>query len=454
MKKNPILVVLATILVLSLFACAPQAQPATPEVEEPVVVEPTEAVVVEEPAATEPVAPPVQEEVTIRALIRPDEGANIATFSEKFTAETGIKVEVDFVGWAEIHDKTITTLAGGGGGYDIIFVPSANVAEFTAGGWFEPINDLITPETKADWLESVVNMYTIDGNLLAMPWYAGGAHMVYNGAILEAAGVDVTTITTWEDFMGACEAIAAADAADFCFSTSAKYPGNYYYNLGSMVASGGETFFDAEGAPVFADGEYTLASLEMIKTGIEAGYFDPAGIALDDYETLIEFGAGTTAFMINSTWSATQATRNPELSTVTDSAGIMLIPGWTEEKRSGGVLYAGGLGLLASSEHKEEAKQFLTYITSEEAQKQHAVDGGNLPTRNALYADADITAAWPGFATLAEQLPYGVFPPQFSWFEEWRQSAATAVQDVIAGSKTPAEAVEWLTAETTRIQND
>ena len=459
MFKKMIPMFLAVMLIFSLAACAtetpaPAAETSEEEVAEEAVVEEVEEEAVAEEPAEEVAEETAAEDITIRALIRPDEGANIATFSEKFTEETGIKVEVDFVGWAEIHDKTITTLAGGGGGYDIIFMPSANVAEFTAGGWFEPLNDMITAENSSEWLQSVVDMYTIDGDLLAMPWYAGGAHMVYNGAVLEAAGVDPMEVKTWDDFMAACEAISAAGAADFCFSPSAKYAGNYYYNIGSILASGGEEFFDAEGNPVFQDSELALKSFDLIAEGIEKGYFDPAGIALDDYETLIEFGAGTTAFMINSTWSATQATQNPELSAVTDSAGIMLIPGWSEDPRSGGVLYAGGLGLLSTSENKDAAKQFLAYITSEEAQKHHAIEGGNLPTRMALYSDADIAASWPGFDVLAEQLPYGVFAPQFTWFEEWRQSAATAVQDVISGAKTSAEAIEWLAEESARIKAD
>ena len=213
---------MAVILIFSLAACATETPAPTAETNEEEVAE--EPVVEEaEETAEEAVAEEVAaEDITIRALIRPDEGANIATFSEKFTTETGIKVEVDFVGWAEIHDKTITTLAGGGGGYDIIFVPSANVAEFTAGGWFEPLNDMITDENKADWLESVVDMYTIDGDLLAMPWYAGGAHMVYNGAALDDAGVDVESIKTWDDFMAACEAIADAGSVDFWFLPQLK----------------------------------------------------------------------------------------------------------------------------------------------------------------------------------------------------------------------------------------
>src|SRR5574340_534500 len=87
-------------------------------------------------------APTRAQGTTIKAIIRPDEGGNVALYVKKFKEKTGIDVQVDFIGWDTIHDKTITTLPGGGGGYDIIFVPSANVVEFTSGGWFEPIDDL------------------------------------------------------------------------------------------------------------------------------------------------------------------------------------------------------------------------------------------------------------------------------------------------------------------------
>jgi maltose-binding protein MalE len=76
-----------------------------------------------------------------------------------------------------------------------------------------------------------------------------------------------------------------------------------------------------------------------------------------------------------------------------------------------------------------------------------------MPTRVALFTDPDIAAAWPGFATLAEQLNYGKFPPAFTWFDEWRHSLASAEQDVISGSKTPQEAIDWLVTETERISN-
>lgn len=456
MKRNFLPIALLILLAVLFTACqGEEAAVEETETDEPVAEEVAEE---EEPVAEEAteevdeVAEEAEAEaVTLRALIRPDEGANVATYVENFREETGIDVQVDFVGWAEIHDKTITTLASGGGGYDIVFIPSANVVEFASGDWFEPINDMITDENRDEWLEAVVEMYTYEGNLIAMPWYAGGAHMAYNVDMLETAGIDVNTIETWDDFMTACEQIVEAEAAPFCFAPSAKYPGNFYYNWGSMVASMGSQFFDEEGSPIFQDGEEALDAMQLINDGVDNELFDPAGIALDDYETLIAFGSGQTAFLLDSTWSVTQANQNEELSGVTGNADIMLIPG-DGEQRSGGYLYAGGLGLLKSSEHKEEAKQFLQFLTSAEAQKHHAIEGANLPTRTALYSDPEIAEAWPGFEVLAEQLTYGMFPPQFPWFEEWRRSSATAVQDVMGDRSTPEEAIDFLVTETERLQ--
>lgn len=390
-----------------------------------------------------------QDSITLRALIRPDEGGNVALAVERFKEETGIDVQVDFVGWSEIYNTTVTTLAAGGGGYDIVFIPSANVAEFTAPDYFLPINEAIPEDERDQWLPSVLNLYTRDGDLIAMPWYAGGAHFTANLAALEGAGIDPASIETWQDVAAACQAIIDAGSADWCFTPSAKYPANFYYNWGTMAAASGAPIIADDGTPGFQDSG--LAALQWLKDGVDAGYVNPAGAALDDYETLIEFGTGSTAFMINSTWSVTQAARNTDLSTITGGTQIMLIPGWEGGPRSGGYLYAGGLGVLRSSEHPAEAVQFLQLLTSEEAQKQHAIDGANLPTRLALYEDADIAAAWPGFAQLAEQLTYGFFPPALTWLEEWRIAADGATQDVISGRSTPQEAIDFMLSEAARL---
>ena len=109
----------------------------------------------------------------ISVLVRPDEGGVFEKYVPLFEAETGVKVTVDFVSWDEITAKTLTTLASGGGGYDVVFIPSADATKLMAGGWFEPITDMISDDPGA-WLEALVKFYSDrDGNLLGIPWYSG-----------------------------------------------------------------------------------------------------------------------------------------------------------------------------------------------------------------------------------------------------------------------------------------
>ncbi len=448
--------ILLSVLVLTsmvLAACAPAATPVAAPAEEQPVEAPAEAPAAEAPAEAPAAEAPVAEAVTIKMLVRPDEGGNIAKFKEQFLAETGITVQVDEAAWSDISNKTLTTLAAGGGGYDIVFMPSADATKLIAGEWFEPLTDLIPEDQKADWASAVLDFYTVDGQIMAMPWYAGGAHMAYNKDILAAAGVDPASIVTWDDFMAACETIKTTGAATYCLTPSAKYAGEFYYNWGTMYLSRGGELFDESGAPIFQNSSKALDTFQMLKDGIDKGYFNKAGLDMTDYDTLIDFGTGSTAFMLNSTWSATQANKNAEISTVTGKVGYILVPGMGDV-RSNAYLYAGGLGLLKTSENKDAAKQFIVYMTSAEAQKHHAIEGANMPTRVALYQDADIASAWNGFAELAAQLSYGEFVPSETWFDEWRQTGlAPAIQEVISGTKTPQEAVDWLVGETDRIRN-
>ena len=390
--------------------------------------------------------------VTIKVLVRPDEGDIVRAYTQKFEAETGIKVIVDFIGWDKIYEKTISVLMAGGAGYDVVFIPSANVAAFAATGQFEPLDDAIPPENRVEWLPSVLDLYTYKGHLVAIPWYSGGAHMVYNARYLARAGVDPASIETWEDFLEACRKIKASGVVEYPFIPSAKYPGNYYYNWGTITYSMGGSLFAEELKPVFNEGA-GLKALEILVQGVKEGLFDPAGVAMDDYETLKAFQAGKSAFLLDSTWSATQATL-PGSSDVATDAKIMLIPG-SQEHRTGGLLYAGGIGVMKSSTHKEEAIAYIMYLTSKEAQMLHAILGANLPTRVDLFNDpekAAINKAWPIYSDLIEQIKYGDFGPVITWLDPVRRVLATAVQDAMAGRKIPKEALDWAAEEVLELR--
>lgn len=390
--------------------------------------------------------------ITLKVLVRPDEGDIVRAYTQKFEAETGIDVIVDFIGWDKIYEKTISVLMAGGAGYDVVFIPSANIATYAATGQFEVLDDVIPPESRAEWFPQVIKAYTYNDHLIAIPWYLGSAHMVYNAAYLAQAGVDPSAIETWEDFLEACRKIKSAGIVEYPYIPSAKYPGEYYFNYGTMVYSMGGALFDEELNPIFNQG-VGLKALEILVQGVKEGLFDPAGIAMDDYETLKAFQAGRSAFLLDSTWSVTQATL-PGSSAVAEHVRLMLIPG-TSEHRTGGLIYAGGFGVMKSSAHKAEAIAYIMYLTSKEAQMLHAILGANLPTRNSLFNDperAAINKGWPIYSDLIEQVKYGDFGPIVPWLDPARRILATAIQDAMAGRKTPKEALDWAAEEIRQIR--
>jgi ABC-type glycerol-3-phosphate transport system substrate-binding protein len=171
---------------------------------------------------------------------------------------------------------------------------------------------------------------------------------------------------------------------------------------------------------------------------------------MDDYETLLEFRTGKTAFLLDSSWAVTDANVNKELSQVAGKIKLMLIPHLPDTKS--GLLYAGAFGLLKTSTHQEEGRKFLTTATSYEAQERFALKL-NPPARVALFQDRVIADSWPGYSQIADQLlNHSRLPPQVPWLEDFRKSASVATADVIAGRKTPEEAQAWLLTEVTRIR--
>jgi len=217
-----------------------------------------------------------------------------------------------------------------------------------------------------------------------------------------------------------------------------------------VIAMGGE-MFDEDDNPVFNEG-VAVEALELLVEGVETGVFDSAGVSMDDYETLRAFQAGITAFMLNSTWSANQA-MNPEESAVADDARIMMIPG-SADKDTGGLIYAGGFGVVEASQNKDAAVEFIKLLTGTEAQMLHAIEGYNLSTHERLFSgvrERAINKGWGQYGQLIQQVEVGEFAVDAGWLDDYRRIMATAVQDALAGAKTPQEALDWAADEVYQI---
>ncbi len=174
--------------------------------------------------------------------------------AQRFTEASGIKVNWEGVPFLQLHDKMLTALATGDSPWDAIHVRDDYVAEFASRGFLLPLDDLITPEMKAQSPEQAWENLSWDGHIYGIPRYFWVWQFYYNTDILSSAGITEVP-TTWDEVAQAAEAITADTDGDgeidrwgYCEPWGENFAS--YPFLIHLRAAGGDVF-DADGNPIF-----------------------------------------------------------------------------------------------------------------------------------------------------------------------------------------------------------
>lgn len=143
-----------------------------------------------------------------------------------------------------------------------------------------------------DYSAGAIGGVTIDGEMVAMPWFANTEALFYNKALLERAGVKAEDIKSWDDLLAAAEKVSALgdDIYGLAFPDSEVEPGEGYNILPALWANGGEFMKDGKVTLDTDAGIKTYTQLqEIFKKGIS-----PKGATLKDLRNL--FGQGKIGF--------------------------------------------------------------------------------------------------------------------------------------------------------------
>jgi multiple sugar transport system substrate-binding protein len=148
-------------------------------------------------------------------------------------------------------------------------------------GYMLPLDDLVTEEYLADFLEANIQQGTYNGQLYSLGAFEGGLGMWGNRAMLEAAGVRIPTglEDTWtlEEFNAALAALKEANPDQFPLDLKMNYGAGEWFTFGfsPIVQSFGgdlidrETFMSAEG---ILNGPESVAAMEWFQSLFENGY--------------------------------------------------------------------------------------------------------------------------------------------------------------------------------------
>jgi multiple sugar transport system substrate-binding protein len=190
MKKNiNILMTAGVILVMVLAGCtsattAPTTAPAT---EAPVVQDTVEAPPAEATATT---AAPSAEGKTLKIwLTWPESPEKMQAYFDGFTAETGIKTEVNT---SVPYDKIIAGMSGGES-FDLLILGDIfSIAMFADNGLIMPLDDVITANNidVNDMFDAPRSQCNYKDKYYCLPWGTDLYALFWNKDMFEAAGLD------------------------------------------------------------------------------------------------------------------------------------------------------------------------------------------------------------------------------------------------------------------------
>jgi N,N'-diacetylchitobiose transport system substrate-binding protein len=117
-------------------------------------------------------------------------------------AHPGTKINIEFVPWAQAHDKFTTSIAGGKTP-DVAEMGTTWTPEFADEGAFEQV----AKPAPGQYVSSLIDAATLDGKVWGKPWYAGSRALIYRKDVLKKAGVQPPK--NWDEMLAAAKAIKA-----------------------------------------------------------------------------------------------------------------------------------------------------------------------------------------------------------------------------------------------------
>ena len=166
--------------------------------------------------------------------------------AKKYEEETGVKVEITSVGGGADYGASLKAEFAKGTEPDIFMIQGAGDYEV----WKHKIDDL----SNESWIKNAVNgtldTVTVDGKVYGMPAATEGYGLMYNKSILDKAGIDPASITSFTKLKEAVEKLDSKKAdlgIDDVFSYTTKetwVTGNHTFNIPFAMQDDPEKFAD------------------------------------------------------------------------------------------------------------------------------------------------------------------------------------------------------------------
>jgi len=302
---------------------------------------------------------------------------------------------------------------------------------------------------------AIVANNTVDGKLVAMPWFTDAGLLFYRKDLVEKYGLKAPA--TWEDMATAAKKIQdgerAAGNADFQgFVFQAKaYEGLTCDAVEWIHSYKGGNIVDAKGN-ITVNNPQAVKALTTARSWI--GTIAPQGVLnYGEEEARGVFQNGNAAFMRN--WPYAWSLGNAKDSKISGKIGVSALPKGGADGQNAATLGGWQLAVSKYSKSPAIAADLVMYLTSAEGQKYRAINGSYNPTIAALYKDKEVLAANPFFGSLYEVFTNAVPRPATATGAKYPEVSSAfwnATHDVLSGTATAEDSLKKLEGKLKQVK--
>lgn len=363
--------------------------------------------------------------------------ADVRAMTESFTkANPDISVNLEFVPYEGLHDKTVLA-QGSGGGYDVVLFDVIWPAEYATNKVLLDVSDKITPEMKSGVLPGAWTTVEYEGKRYGLPWILDTKYLFYNKEILQKAGI-ANPPRTWAELSEQAKIIKDKGLLSTPIAWSWSQAEAAICDYTTLVSAYGGSFIK-DGKPVFQTGG-GLDALNYMVESYKSGLTNPNSKEFLEEDVRRVFQNGEAAFALNWTYMYNMA-NNPKDSKVAGKVGVVPAPGVEGKSTVSAVNGSMGLGITSTSKQPDEAWKYIAFMTSQATQNQYAKL--SLPIWTSAYDDPAVSKGQEELIAAAKTGLAAMYPrPTTPKYQELSTALQQAVQESLLGQEAPEAALK------------
>lgn len=314
-----------------------------------------------------PVANAADVTITVALAANPQMKTAESLISDFEAKNPGIHVKFTTLPENDLRPVVTKDVATKGGQFDVAMMGSYEVPIWAKNGWLTPIQPYADKDPswdQADLSTPIKNIVSDKGILIAAPFYGSSSFLMYRKDLAKAAHATIPLNPTWTQVAAAAAKMnnPKGGVSGICLRGLPGW-GQNLAPITTVINTFGGSWFNMKWQAQLT----SARTRQAVKFYVDLlRKYGPKDAATNGWsECLQALSQGKTAMWYDDTVFAGSVIGQAATPQIADNIGFAMAP-TGPGKIASGWLWSWGLGITSSSQHKDEAWKFISWVTSKD----------------------------------------------------------------------------------------